>query len=402
MAEKYKFILAVLLWPAVVLAAELKPTILIEDNTVYQNSRVGVRIRGTSPVIIKNCRLSQNGRAGINIEKQADVRIINNHIFNNENAGINIDNADFCLIKEDRVYQNRQGGIRVRKSGETGDHPTILQIINSKIYLNNSGGIQSIPLADTLIELTVTDNEVFRNNRAGIRVENNTRLTAAHNRIYANGTAGVATYAFGESAPFLNLYENRIYANRGSGIHIHSGITGSYGISNNWIYNNLRAGIACGLWETLHEDLIDLAIIHNTIVSNGSNETGAGIRNDSKGNVVIKNNIIAYNFTTGIMTRNCRDASYNLLFANGETSDYSAKDSDAFLVEKAQFSGCSGRRRGDLLSKPLFVDPDRYDFSLQSDSPARGAGKVIDTPYFRSFSNDIGVATPLETKRSDD
>ena len=400
------YIIICLVWPAIifglsffrpgldsVLAAEIHPAIIIEDNTIYQNSRSGVRIRGTSPVMIKNCSLSENGRAGINIEHKADVRIVNSDIYNNENGGINIDDACFCLIDSDKVHQNHQGGIRIRKSGQTRDKASVFKISNNKIFLNKSGGIQTIPLADTIIEMTVNGNDIFHNNRAGIRVENNTRLTAFHNRAYANGTAGIASYGTAEVAPLLDLYENRIYFNKGAGIHIHSGISGSFGISNNWIYNNLRAGIACGLWND--SDLIDIAVLHNTIVANGSNIMGAGIRNDSNGNVEIINNIIAYNFSTGIMTRNCRDASFNLLFANGETSSFDEDDDNySFLVEKAQFSGCSGRRRGDLLSKPLFVDPDQYDFSLQDNSPARGAAKEMDLSYFDKFSNDIGVVAP--------
>ncbi len=379
-----------------VLAAEIKPTITIEDNNIYQNGRVGVRIRGSSPVMIKNCRLSENGRAGINIEHKADVRIVNNDIYNNQNGGISINDANFCLIDSNRVHQNHQGGIRIRKSEQTRDNASIFQISNNKIFLNKSGGLQTNPQAETIIELTVTGNDIFHNNRAGIRVENNTRLTAFHNRTYANGTAGIASYGTAEFAPLLDLYENRIYFNKGSGIHIHSGISGSFGISNNWIYNNLRAGIACGLWKD--SDLIDIAIFHNTIVANGSNIMGAGIRNDSNGNIEIINNIIAYNFSTGIMTGNCRDASFNLLFANGETSSFDEDyDEYSFLVEKAQFSGCNGRRRGDLLSNPLFVDPDRYDFSLQDNSPARGAAKEMDLSYFDNFSNDIGVVAPSWT-----
>lgn len=380
--------------------AAINPAIIIEDNTIYQNNRAGLRIRGTIPVMIRNCNLYGNGRAGINLEQQANVRITKSNIFNNESGGITINNADLVILEASKIHQNREGGIRIRKNEQTQDHASVVTINNNRIFLNGRGGIQAMPVAMTPIELTVTENDIFRNHRAGIRVENNTRLTAAHNKTYANGTAGIASYASEKSAPLLDLYQNRIYFNHGAGIHVHSGTTGSFGISNNWIYNNHRAGIACGLWEGSDNGLVDIAIMHNTIVSNGSNEEGAGIRNDSSGDVII-NNIIAYNFTTGIMTRNCGDASHNLLFANGETSSFDEdSDNTPFLIEKAQYSGCSGRRWGDLITEPLFIDPDRYDFSLQENSPARGAAKAINTPYFSSFANDIGVVAPPDNVKS--
>jgi hypothetical protein len=231
-------------------------------------------------------------------------------------------------------------------------------------------------------------------------VANNTRLTAAHNRIFDNGSAGIASYASAGSTPFLNLYQNRIYFNNGAGIHVDSGVTGEFGISNNWIYNNHLAGISCGLWEDTGDDLVDLVILHNTIVSNGSNERGAGIRNDSDGDVIIFNNIIAYNYTSGILNNNCHDASYNLLFANWATSSFDkTSDKTILQTERAQYSGCSSRGKGDLIINPLFKDPDNYNFSLAKDSPARGAARPVSSPLFSSFFHDMGVVTPANPDR---
>jgi len=375
---------------------ETPAAVIIEDNTIYENGRAGLRIRGTTPVEITQCTLHNNGRAGLNLEQQADVRVRNNSIYHNELAGISLNDIKQIKVENNTIHQNGTGGVRIRKSTYSQNLSSTVTVNKNRIFLNGAGGIHAIPMADTLIELTVTDNTINGNKRAGIRVANNTRLTAAHNRIFDNGTAGIASFAFESSFPFLNLYQNRIYFNHGSGIHIDSGVTGEFGISNNWIYNNHRAGISCGLWKDTGDDLVDIVIVHNTIVSNGSNGLGSGIRNDSDGDVVIYNNIIAYNFATGILNNNCSDASYNLLFANWETSSFDeTSDNALFRTEKEQYAGCSGRSRGDLITEPMFKDPDNYNFTLTKDSPARGAAKAIKSPPFSSYARDMGVVAPL-------
>ncbi len=237
--------------------------------------------------------------------------------------------------------------------------------------------------------MSVVNNDIFRNHRGGMRIENNTKLTVAGNRIFSNETAAIAIYESEKIPPKLDIYQNRIYFNTGAGIYVHSGITGEFGISNNLIYNNHRGGITCGLWDDPDDDLLDVKIMNNVVVSNGSDEEGAGIRNDSSGKVVIENNIIAYNFTTGIMTKGCGNMSYNLLYANGETSNFHEGDDNEFLVEKAQYSGCSGRNRGDVIKDPLFVNLDKYDFSLHEHSPAKGAGSPSN--IFSFEDRDIGA-----------
>ncbi|MEA3469369.1 MAG: right-handed parallel beta-helix repeat-containing protein [Thermodesulfobacteriota bacterium] len=378
---------------------ETPAAITMEDNTIYQNGRAGLRIRGNTPVEVSNCTLYNNGRTGLNLEQQADVLVRNSSIHHNELGGISLNDIKWIQIENNKIHQNGKAGVRIRKSSHSQDRSSTVIVNKNRIFLNNAGGIHTIPTAEASIQLTVTDNTINGNKRGGIRVENNTILTAAHNRIFSNGTAGIASFAAESSSPFLNLYQNRIYFNQGSGIHIDSGVTGEFGISNNWIYNNHRAGISCGLWKGTGDDLVDIVILHNTIVANGSNDLGAGIRNDSDGDVIIYNNIVAYNFATGILNNNCSDASYNLLFANWETSSFDeASDNTIFQTEKEQYSGCSGRAKGDLITEPMFNDPDNYDFTLTKDSPARGAAKTMTSPPFSSFANDMGVVAPFAGK----
>lgn len=378
----------------------IKKQIIIAENTIYQNNRSGLRIRGNTPVNISKCDIYHNGTAGINLEHSAKVVIEKCNIFQNKGGGIAANNATQVLIKKSFVLQNEQGGIRIRQDKKAQPEPAYVLLKQNKIFLNKQGGIHTIANTPYPIQLTVSGNSIYRNLQTGIRIENNVRMTAVNNKIYKNGTAGISAYITADHPPVLDVYQNNIYFNSGAGIFIHSGITGKIGLSNNLIYNNHRAGIACGLWGETGSNLIDLEIFHNTIVANGSAEEGAGIRNDSRGDVIIKNNIIAYNFTTGIIARGCGDTSYNLLFANGETSTVEDTSSNLFfLTEKVQYAGCTGRQWGDVVAAPLFINPDQYNFSLQEDSPAKNAADTIKYPYFQDMQNrDLGASPFLTTK----
>lgn len=374
----------------------IKPGILITDNSIYQNNRSGVRVRGDTPVEINNSDIYQNGRAGINLERSAKVLINDCEIFQNKTSGIGANNANQILLRNNNIHQNQQGGVRVRQDEASVAESAYVSLMHNKIFLNQQGGINAI--ADSLapLQLVVSENTLYHNYRSGIRIEDNVHMSAMKNEIYQNLTAGISSFTTTNLSPLLDVYQNKIYFNHGSGIFVLGGISGSIGITDNFIYNNLRGGIACGLWDAPGDEQVDLEIYHNTIVGNGSDQQGAGIRNDSRGDVIIKNNIIAYNLTTGIMTRNCKDTSYNLLFANGETSTTSSAVSDrlSFLIDKVQYAGCSGRQWGDILAPPLFVNPDAYNFSLQENSPARNGADPIASPYFLEFPNaNLGAAS---------
>jgi hypothetical protein len=374
-----------------------KEKILFADNTIYQNNRSGIQIRGNTPVLVSNCNVYRNGRAGINVEDSADVAVEGSSFFQNGTSGVVGNNASRIIVRDSRIHQNQRAGMRIRKSERPALNATLVSLVNNKIFLNGRGGLHAISSALTPIKILASENSIYRNSEAGIRIEDNVYLAATRNKIYRNKTSGISSYITLDVSPKLDVYQNKIYFNRGPGIFIHSGSTGSIGISNNWIYNNYLAGIACGLWDGPEKEKIDVEIFHNTIVGNGSNNLGTGVRNYSSGSVAIKDNIISYNFTSGILTDNCWGGSHNLLFANAETSRAEGDSKrQSIFIEREQYAGCSGKQWGDILADPLFVNPDQYDFSLQPDSPARDAASTIHSPYFDELPNsDLGAAPSL-------
>lgn len=367
-------------------------SIIIEDNEIYQNNLVGIRIRGSLPVTIKKCQIYSNGETGIRFDTQAQALLSDSSIFQNGRTGINILESDRITIENNSIYKNPLSGVRILGSIENEKHKLLVRIAGNRIYLNQRAGIRAMPRPVGKIDLAVVGNSIYQNETAGVRVENNTRLTAEGNQIHDNGGAGIIAH---ESVipPELDIYRNRISFNNGEGIQIVNGITGRIGISNNWIYGNYLSGIGAGLFHSPISKLDNIKIMNNTIVSNGSSYEGSGIRSDSKGKVIIMNNIVAYNYQTGIRTEGCGGYSYNLLYANGETGNCCADPGSApFRIEWEQYAGCPGREKGDLIGDPLFVDPGNYNFYLQDKSPAIGAGKdIYQDSNTSSFRNDMGA-----------
>ena len=366
--------------------------VIIEDNAVYQNKLTGVRIRGTIPVKITSSTIYSNGRAGIYADKRSRVTLADCDVYKNGRGGINIDEAQLTTVEKSKIYGNKLAGVRVLAVGQEETNPAAIKISQSRIHNNEQAGVRSMPESDGRVDLSMVGNDVYDNRNAGIRVENNTRLTARGNRIYDNGTAGIVSFE-SEIPPTLDIYQNRVFSNRQAGIHVVNGITGSAGIRNNLIYNNLRSGIVCGLWSEPNVESLNLEVINNTLVSNGSSDQGAGIRNDSDGRVLIMNNIVAYNYVTGIRAKGCRGYSYNLVFANGDTGNCCDDPHSApYWIERFQFQGCRERGEKDLICDPLFVNPDKYDFRLQDKSPAIDAGKDMDIYNDASFPPSKGAA----------
>jgi parallel beta-helix repeat protein len=369
--------------------------VIIEDNELFQNNLTGIRIRGNVPVTIKSCKIYANGMAGIAIDRHSQVTVVDCNVFQNGNAGINIDKTARTSIENNRIYQNKRAGVRIKGGLDKEAHVSTVKIANNRIYRNDEGGIRSMPEPDGKVDLEVVGNDIYKNKKAGIRVENTTKLTAKGNDIHDNGRVGIVSHE-SDIPPVLDIYQNRVSFNHGPGIHVLNGISGDIGIVNNWVFSNERTGILCGLWGNPNARLLDIQIINNTVVSNGSSGQGAGIRDNSKGRVVMMNNIVAYNHVSGIMTKECRGYSYNLLFSNGDVGKCcDDPGSGPYWIERLQFGGCPKRGKANLICDPLFVDPDNYNFYLQDESPAIDAGKDKD------IYNDIPFPPSKGTNRND-
>ncbi len=345
---------------------------VFEDNEIFQNDLVGIRVAGDLPVHIRDNDVHLNGRAGIILGWGARARITGTRIHDNHDSGLRIGGTGCVDITGCRVFANLRSGLLIDPL-ERGFRGRIrLMVSDSRIYANQRAGIRSRVGPDTMALLSVAGCSIYRNLDAGIRVRNHTHLTVSGCWIRRNGMAGIISLA-SPNDPVLDIVNNKICFNLGPGILVVQGRSGEAGIKGNWIYNNLRSGVVCGLWKGHDYKVGGLSIAGNIIVSNGSGDKGAGIRWTGKGRVSVRKNVIAYNVSTGIRSKGCKGYAGNLLFANGKAARCCEDpDTAPFMVESIQYSGCAGRGKGDIITDPRFLDPDAYDFRLEEGSPARG------------------------------
>ncbi|NPA94249.1 MAG: right-handed parallel beta-helix repeat-containing protein [Thermodesulfobacteria bacterium] len=368
-----------------------KADIILEDNEVHDNVKSGIRVRGSSRVLISRCKVFRNGRSGLRLERKCNVTVDNSDIFLNASAGIDVMNGSRGTFLRSNIYQNQATGVRIKTKGVRAPEYGLFRLYKTRIFLNGQAGVLAVPRQDTGIGLELLFSDVFHNARAGVRVRGDVYFRGKRNDVYLNQETGLAFFSQGDVLPRLDVYENKIFLNGRAGVQVLGGVTGPIGLTNNWIYNNNDSGIAIGLGSETGSRCSVLRIYHNTIVGNGSGSRGAGIINRGKGWLDIENNIIAFNVRAGLLGIHCEDASHNLLFDNGQTTTFDADKPYAFLIKRSQYGGCLTSGSGDILTDPLFKAPATFDYSLTDSSPAKGAASLLPGAYFQQFpSKDMG------------
>jgi len=439
-----------------------QPSIILEDNEINDNHLAGVIVRGDQAVEIRNSRIRSNGEAGVEIDAAAGkdeirdsfapplfrwinaelntpensqkllVKLNNCEIDGNGRGGVDVKQGAEADISESRIHHNELSGIMVSSNGSVFG-PSRVSLTYSGVWDNGHAGVRATPRgisikgtelskSEPIAEVYISNSRINRNQKAGVMVENASILTLKDSELSENGSGlisrvwpfvpnsptGKEIHDFeGLTAPddyvfpLLNIYRNAISFNAGPGIHVIDGVTGSFGISNNQIYNNEQSGIYLGVADDpFLRCNLSVSIINNTITSNGSDQNGAGIRDESRGRVVAANNILAYNHETGIWSEECKEASHNLLFANGLAGNCCSDETSDELKWAERFQR-SGALEGceDIIMDPLFVDPDKYDFRLKRQSPAIDAGSTESVYEEEKFPpsqgtkiNDLGAS----------
>ena len=379
---------------------------VIANNTIEDNSRAGILLidTTTTPPHITSNTIRHNGRAGINIGGASALTIgDSNEIYENGLAGI-------------AFFVERNNALLPTNIGKSSSMPVTIR--GNAIHQNTKAGIAVIDVVTGPI--TVEDNDIYDNTRAGISFFASCNATINGNSIHGHtGAAGIftgdwsgtnppdptnppTTVAYLRSSGPVNLTikRNRIFENyAGMRLDHASGV-----ITNNIIYNNTLAGIrySGSASEPFGMPWGISLISNNTVVSNGSyiaaddQNKGAGIvfddititidddtgeprqfndkplRNKAKDPIVIKNNIAAWNKTTGIRDCVCstiRD--YNLYYANfGKLTFVPAQTGGCASGTPPFFTG----NPHEIFADPKFENMSAGDFRLRSDSPGKGAG----------------------------
>ncbi|OEU52315.1 MAG: hypothetical protein BA872_08720 [Desulfobacterales bacterium C00003060] len=172
---------------------------LIVDNEIFGNQfpnatdkdrdAPGIGVREYARPIIENnvCCGNGAGIGGINLDSSAQALIIrNNTLYDNRRAGIGLRGVGGAKtnikveIVNNRVYGNLKSGIRLSKIDE-------VDVMYNTIFDNRRTGVVFLNVDEAVIE----DNEIYGNLTAGIRLLNVPFASVRRNHIYNNLTAGI-------------------------------------------------------------------------------------------------------------------------------------------------------------------------------------------------------------------
>ena len=384
----------------------------IENNTIRNNRRAGILLIDSSSTgaHVSGNMIHDNGASGINIGGASTLTIgSSNEIYNNGIAGITFFVDNNPLLHQPPVFDNPPAS----------SQPVL--ITGNSIHGNAKAGISVLDRVTGTI--TIDANNIYLNSRSGITITKACTAVITDNDIHGHtGAAGIFTGDWsGYTAPDpdappsvvgfdrsygpadLTIRRNKIHDNLvGMRLDHASGV-----ITNNLVYGNARSGIRfsgnnISPYGPFGSSWGITEISNNTVVDNGSGETGGGIvyddinvtvvdgsprafasppiRNDAQAARVIKNNIAAFNNRAGIRDAVCGAArDYNLYYGNfGRLTSVPAQTGGCVQGSGPNFTGNPNEQFAD----PLFVDRAGGDYHLQASSPARNAG---------DDNNDLGA-----------
>lgn len=171
---------------------------IIEDNTIYNNSNAGIiAYAGSNNMQIRNNTIYGNNGAAIQLGWSNGCVIENNNI-NNNFDGIIFDTAPNNTCRGNIIVNNTNQGIGLWGLGQTG-----IVIENNIINNNQEYGIN---FGATTCNCIVRFN-TLRENKIGIKINNNPGYDNYGNRIYNNNFLENITQAIDES-PGADYWDN--------------------------------------------------------------------------------------------------------------------------------------------------------------------------------------------------
>ncbi len=123
--------------------ADHERELIIKNNTIFNNKRAGIGIRGLDGTdtriraVIENNTIFGNLTAGIRCTKMDNLKINYNSIFANRRTGISLWNVDQAVIENNDINGNMTAGIRLLAVPAA-------QVRSNNIYQNVTAGIDVI------------------------------------------------------------------------------------------------------------------------------------------------------------------------------------------------------------------------------------------------------------------
>jgi hypothetical protein len=215
----------------------------------------GFIVEGVRYVALVECASVRNKNDGIkvitdtgNATSANDIYLHRNNLLFNDGDGIEIAAGDSTLIAN-IAGQNGAAGINLNGGGSHG-------VIGNQSWFNTDG----IVVAATAVEMTLTGNQVYDNQRSGILLSSGaSKINVTGNTIWDNGQDPSAIYSATDEAGILisgastnvNISGNHSY-DTGAGTQKYGisvkdagatvGLAGNYGTGNATAFYNITAG----------------------------------------------------------------------------------------------------------------------------------------------------------------
>lgn len=242
-------------------------------------------------------------------------------------TGIVANGANYCRFYGNAIF-NKSVGISLDGSSD-------VVLWGNFIESCTNCGVQIVNTADNLL---MTENEIQECGRGVDFFSFSSNVELSGNMI-----SGATNGGFWAEGAISKFERNAIYSNAPYGVMVQSG-SSTINMKHNIVFDNIGDGVSFMSAAT------GSAVINNTIVNNST-----GINLNNTDGSVIRNNIVAFNTTAGIMA----DSTSVLSWSNSYNCVYGSP---------ANYSGFAFAGTGDISLDPLFAmgEPVEFDFHLQS------------------------------------
>lgn len=332
----------------------------------------------TAVVDVRDIKMENYHEGGFTVNQKSYVqivgfRIVNSNSTDNGGFGIVCVQSDHCNVKNNQTYNTYRSGIMIRSSSN-------VIVEGNDVELANHDGNQEMLAISGSEFVTVLNNRVHDGGSGaqggeGISVYYGSRdVLVKGNEVFRGPRVGIYVDAYQGNGYNITIDGNFVHENQRSGISIEAEKRG-YGLNNivvvnNIVYKNATSGILLGNWG--YGALNNIFIVNNTVVQNGSEGGGGiGLWNNRAKNVVVRNNLLSQNtqFTIQI---------------NGTPPSETTITNN--LLDG--FRNLSGETRGTnyVTGAPRFVNVSASDFRLDAASPAINAGTDANAPK-RDFAD---------------
>jgi len=331
--------------------------ITLQNLQASSASSTDVYFNGSAFITISNTSAINSFGEGIRFNVVSSSTILSSTAAWNGSNGISADDAPGLVINGCVAHDNASlanvnytAGIKINPDYAPYPSSTNVTIENSESYTNGSGQAASgewlgagIWVDTTQSGLLIERNLVYANNLMGIYLDADNNATAAYNVVFRNGQSGavdgggIAVYGDGRTILANSVYGNTVYGNLTGGIKVR-GTNLTSGCENNTVENNIATGSVSG---------------PNFAVTGGCENSGA----DGAGNTY----------------------AYNAF--GSQSSNFIEYGASNYLSTYAVFDAAYGTSTHSVEGDPMFTNLGADDFTLQSSSPAIGAGLNLGSAY---------------------